>query len=110
MTADRTYTVALDVMGADSGLEAVVAGGLQALKKVGESLRVVFVGRQEEITRILSTHRDITGNVSVQHAEREVPMHISATDGVRMRDSSITVGLSLVRDRQADAFVSPGNT
>lgn len=110
MTADRTYTVALDVMGADSGLEAVVEGGLQALKKVGESLRVVFVGRQEEITRILSTHRDITGNVSVQHAEREVPMYISATDGVRMRDSSITVGLSLVRDRQADAFVSPGNT
>jgi glycerol-3-phosphate acyltransferase PlsX len=37
-------------------------------------------------------------------------MHISATDGVRMRDSSIAVGLRLVKDKQADAFVSPGNT
>lgn len=48
--------------------------------------------------------------MSVHHAETEVLMHIAATDGVRMRDSSVAVGLKLVKRHQAHAFVSPGNT
>jgi glycerol-3-phosphate acyltransferase PlsX len=37
-------------------------------------------------------------------------MHVSATDGVKMRDSSIAAGLRLVKTGEADVFVSPGNT
>ena len=37
-------------------------------------------------------------------------MHVAATDGVRMKDSSISVGVMEVKEKRADAFVSPGNT
>jgi glycerol-3-phosphate acyltransferase PlsX len=110
VTADEKYTVALDVMGSDRGHEAMIDGGLQAARRVGPPLRVVFVGRQEITERYLSTQRNLPRNISCEHAESEVPMGLAATEGVKMRDSSIAVGLRMVKEQKADAFVSPGNT
>ncbi len=110
MSAEEKHTVVLDVMGADNGQECIIQGGIDAAKKLGNSLQLVLVGRQDNVNEVLSLKQDVPGNISVQHAAREVPMHIAATDGVRMRNSSIAVGLQLVKDKQADAFVSPGNT
>jgi len=107
---ENKSTVVLDVMGSDRGLEAVVNGGLIAARRYSESLHVVFVGREDNIRAVLSAQTELPGNIEVQHAESEVPMHIPATDGVKMRNSSIAVGLKLVKSGQADAFVSPGNT
>lgn len=110
MTDSRPYTVVLDVMGADSGEVGIIDGGVEAAKSVGEGLHVVLVGQKELIERRLSQWDDLPGNISIEHAAGMVPMDISASDGVRVKDSSIKVGLKLVRDGKADAFVSPGNT
>ena len=110
MTNYRTCTVVLDVMGADSGQEGIIEGGLDAARGLGDAVKVVFVGREEIIEKILSAREDLPANVAVRHASGEVPMQMSATDGVRMRDSSIKVGLRMVKEKEADAFVSPGNT
>ncbi len=110
MTADKKHTVVLDVMGADSGQKSIIQGGIDAARQMGDSIQLIFVGRKNAIEICLSNIQELPTNISVQHAEREVPMHMSATDGVRMRDSSIAVGLRLVKKQQADAFVSPGNT
>lgn len=110
MTINGTCTVALDVMGADGGPKAIVEGGLEAARQLGNAIHVVFVGRQEQIQPVLSAQKQPVANISVHHAESEVPMHIAATDGVKLRDSSVAVGLKLVKRHQANAFVSPGNT
>ena len=110
MTRNGTCTVALDVMGADGGPQVIIEGGLDAARQIGEAIHVVFVGRSDLIEPILAAQKHRPTNTSVQHAETEVPMHIAATDGVRMRDSSIAVGLKMVKRHHADAFVSPGNT
>ncbi len=110
MTEDATYTVALDVMGADRGPEEIIRGGIEAARQMGDRLRVILVGHRDKIQLVLNTTPPAPPTVTVQHAETEVPMHIAATDGVRMRDSSISVGLRLLKDGSADAFVSPGNT
>ncbi|MFH1374121.1 MAG: phosphate acyltransferase PlsX [bacterium] len=110
MTADEKHTVVLDVMGADSGQEQIVQGGVDAARRLGDAMRLVFVGRQNQLEATLARIADPPSNISIQHAESEVPMEMSATDGVRMRDSSIAVGLRMVKDRRAAAFVSPGNT
>ncbi|HOP06504.1 MAG TPA: phosphate acyltransferase PlsX [candidate division Zixibacteria bacterium] len=110
MTPDRTHTIALDVMGSDSGEAGIIAGGLEAARRMGKAVHVIFVGRSETINEILQKETDPPTNVSVVHADEEVPMYVTASDGVRMRDSSIKVGLMLVRRKKADAFVSPGNT
>jgi glycerol-3-phosphate acyltransferase PlsX len=110
MTTDKKHTVVLDVMGADSGAECIIQGGIDAARKIGENLRVVFVGDSYQINEILSAKENLPPNLSVKHASVAVPMHVSATDGVRMRDSSVAVGLRLLKSNGADAFVSPGNT
>jgi glycerol-3-phosphate acyltransferase PlsX len=110
MAEKDRQTIALDVMGADTGEATIIDGGLMAAQQRADRLHVILVGHQERIQKVLDQADSVPSNVSVQHAEREVPMSVSATEGVRMRDSSIHVGLRLVRDGKADAFVSPGNT
>jgi glycerol-3-phosphate acyltransferase PlsX len=97
-------------MGADRGVGVMVDGAVEAATTLGKKARITMVGRQELIEAELKRITDRPANLSVTHAETEVPMHIAATDGVRMRDSSVSVGLKLVKEGKADAFVSPGNT
>jgi phosphate acyltransferase len=110
MMANGICTVALDVMGADSGPNPIIEGGLDIARSLGGMIHVLFVGKQKQIEAALAHIKDIPKNISIRNADSEVTMHIAATDGVRMRDSSIAVGLRLVKDQEAQAFVSPGNT
>jgi len=110
MTPARQQTIALDVMGSDGDVAGIVAGGLEAARKMGGAVHIVLVGREPDIQQVLDQEENLPTNISIRHASEEVPMHISATDGARMRDSSIRVGLKEVRRQEADAFVSPGNT
>jgi glycerol-3-phosphate acyltransferase PlsX len=110
MAVNEKHTMVLDVMGADGGEEQIIQGGIDAARKLGDSLHLIFVGRKEVLERNHTGTPELPSNISIQHAAREVPMHISATDGVRMRDSSIAIGLRLVKNKQACAFVSAGNT
>jgi len=103
-------TVILDVMGADNGPEGIIEGGLDASLRLGESLKLILVGREDIIQPILDNKTADLKNISIVNADTEVPMGISATEGVRMRDSSIAVGLKKIKSGEAGAFVSPGNT
>jgi len=110
MVADSRQTVALDVMGSDGGPQSAVDGGLHAAAAMPDTLNLVFVGQKERIEPLLDKAGPPPPNVSIVHASTEVPMHVAATDGIRLRDSSVAVGLKMVKENQADAFVSPGNT
>jgi len=110
MTDHSRQIVALDVMGADDGPGPIIRGGLEAARRLGEALRVVLVGHEETINEQFTHIDGRPANVSVRHAETEIAMEVSATNGVRQRDSSMAVGLKMVRNGEADAFVSAGNT
>ncbi|MFQ5499337.1 MAG: phosphate acyltransferase PlsX [Candidatus Zixiibacteriota bacterium] len=110
MSNDRQITIALDVMGADAGEAQIIEGGIEAARHYGGKLNVVLVGCKPELDQTLSQSDTLPGNVSVEYSETSVPMHASATDGLRRRSSSIAVALKLVREGRADGFVSPGNT
>ncbi len=110
MSDNEKYTIVLDVMGADHGPEIIIDGGLMAARNLGSRLHVILVGDKEQIDKHLSTVETIPDNISVEHASSVVPMHISATEGVRMRDSSIVIGLKQLKEKKAHGFVSPGNT
>ncbi len=110
MAEHKRQTIALDVMGADAGEGPIIDGGLAAARGRPDRVHVILVGHRDRIQKVLDQADEVPENTSIEHAEREVPMGVSATEGVRMRDSSIHVGLRLVREGKADAFVSPGNT
>ncbi len=103
--------IALDVMGSDNHPRPDIAGGILAAREYDDT--ILLVGEEQIIRRELDSQP-----AQVQRAKLEI---VPAEDRVLMTDSpglvgkakpksSIHVGLNLVRDGSADAFVSAGNT
>ncbi len=107
---DKTITIALDVMGADSSPESIMQGGLQAASQKGDALKLVLVGKVEVINDFIKTQRNLPSNIIIENAPHAVAMSDSATEGVRKKTSSIAIGLTMQKEGRADAFVSAGNT
>ena len=101
--------IALDAMGGDSAPAEIVAGGAQAARELG--LRVALVGRPEEIVAELARHGAKPDTVTVVPASEVIEMDEHPAQAARhKKDSSIVVGLRMVKQGEAAAFVSAGNT
>lgn len=101
--------IVLDAMGSDDAPQVDVDGGVRAARRFGQE--IILVGREELIRRELAQY-DTTGlKLSVVHAEQVIDMGEHPSEAVRNKpNSSMVVGMKLVRDGQADAFVSAGNS
>src|SRR5437588_423699 len=102
--------IALDAMGSDRAPKPEVEGAIQAARRFG--IQVTLVGLEETLRAELSRHpfsRSLP--ISVVHASEVILMDDKALQAVRAkRDSSMRVGLRLVREGKADAFITAGNT
>jgi phosphate acyltransferase len=101
--------IAVDAMGGDHAPREVVRGAVQAARENGFSL--ILVGQEPRIREELSQADAPAGEIEIVHASEVVEM--CETPGIALRkkkDSSIRVGLSLVAEGRADAFVSAGNS
>ena len=102
--------IAVDAMGGDRAPAAVVRGALKAVEEM-EGLRVELVGSEPEILRELEAAAWEGDSITVVPASETVGMGESPVEAVRSKkDSSGSVGLKRVRDGQACALVSAGNT
>jgi len=102
--------ILLDVMGGDLPSRELVKGGIIAGRRHG--LNILFVGDQKTIQEALSEHNEREGDrFSILPASQTVGMDEPPVQAVRgKRDSSLIKGLIALREGEADAFVSPGNT
>jgi glycerol-3-phosphate acyltransferase PlsX len=105
-TGGHNMKIVLDAMGGDHAPGVVIDGAVQAVKEL--NVEIVLVGRQDQINKELARHD--TAGLSIVHADQVIEMeeHVDAVK--RKRESSIRVGMRLVREKQADAFVSAGNS
>lgn len=96
-------------MGGDRAPEAVVEGAVQAAREFG--IHVILVGDREILRDLLKRHSSADLPVAVKHASEVVGMHESPAVAVRRkRDSSIRVAFDLVKNGEARAAVSAGNS
>ncbi|PLY02545.1 MAG: phosphate acyltransferase PlsX [Desulfuromonas sp.] len=101
--------VAVDAMGGDHAPAAEVAGAVLAARLW--RISVVLVGDTQKIEAELANHQTDGLDVRVQQASEVVGMHDSASDAVRKKkDSSIRVAFDLVKQGEAHAVVSTGNS
>jgi len=103
-------TVALDAMGGDYAPKEIVKGALLALDN--PNINILLVGQPDAIQKELliggQTQQD---RLTIMPATEVIEMGESPANAVRKKkDSSICVGLRLVKEGKADAFVSAGNT
>ncbi|MFZ0547739.1 MAG: phosphate acyltransferase PlsX [Candidatus Promineifilaceae bacterium] len=101
--------IAVDAMGSDTYPEPDVAGAVLAAREFGDD--IILVGDEMVIKKALSQHDTAALSIHVQHATEVIEM--TDKPGVASRqkkDSSMHVGMRLVKEGQADAFVSAGNT
>src|SRR5438128_1184430 len=102
--------IALDAMGSDRAPKPEVEGAIQAARSYG--VRVILVGREPQIRAELDRHPAAQKlPLEIVHADEVITMDDKVAQAVRAkRDSSIRVGLRLVREAVASGFVTAGNT
>jgi glycerol-3-phosphate acyltransferase PlsX len=102
-------TIVVDAMGGDNAPDAEIEGVIKAVKEL--PVAVILVGREELIRKVLKQY-DVKGMaIKIVHASEIISMNESGATAVRKKkDSSIHVACRLVRDGNADGFVSAGNT
>ncbi len=103
--------VAVDAMGGDFAPLNDVSVAIIAAEEKKDSLEIILVGKENLINEELKKHKIGLNNISVVNAADVITMHDSPTDSLKTKsDSSISVGINLVKDKKADAFISAGNT
>ena len=103
--------IIVDAMGGDHAPEAIVRGALEARREHG--VEILLVGRAAEVLRAVEAtgEKTLPAGVEIRDASEVVDMEDDpATAFKTKKDSSLTVGLSLLRDGAGDAFVSAGST
>jgi phosphate acyltransferase len=101
--------IAVDAMGGDYAPALVVAGAVQAARDLG--IEIVLVGQQDVVQAELAKH-DVSGlPVTIHHASQVIEMDEHPAAAVKAKkDSSMTVGMDLVKQQEADAFFTAGNS
>ena len=102
--------IVLDAMGGDHAPAVVVDGGVQAAREYG--VEVILVGRREAVEPELLARYDTTGlRVPLVHASEVIEMdEHPALAAKTKKDSSMAVGMQMVKRGEADAFVTMGNS
>jgi len=101
--------IIVDAMGGDYAPNVVIKGVIEAVNEY--NTEVVLVGDEARINALLKKAKYTGGNISVCPAREVIEMYEPAASSVRKkRESSIVVGVDLVKDGLGDAFFSAGNT
>jgi glycerol-3-phosphate acyltransferase PlsX len=101
--------IVVDAMGSDSHPEPDVAGAVAAAQDFGDE--ILLVGNEDQIRSELAKHESNGLSIRIVPASQVIRMTDKPSKASRVKlDSSMHVGLNLVKAGEAEAFVSAGNT
>ena len=101
--------VILDGMGGDYAPQEIVKGAVEAVEQMDHE--IVIVGPVEAIQNELDKCKYKGNQISIREANDVITMEDSPVKAIRRKtDSTLVVGLNMLKDGQGDMFVSAGNT
>ncbi|MEE1305955.1 MAG: phosphate acyltransferase PlsX [Agathobacter sp.] len=102
--------VVLDAMGGDNAPEAPVQGAVDAVN-ARDDIKVYLVGQEDVVKEELSKYTYPEDHIEVIHASEVIEMAEPPVEAIRKKkQSSIVVGMNMVKQREADAFISAGSS
>jgi glycerol-3-phosphate acyltransferase PlsX len=110
---EKGMRIVLDAMGSDNCPEAEILGALEAGQLFGE--KVILVGPENEIKNRLDTRSNAINLLEIVNAEDVITMEdkglqLALKAKRKGSRTSMAVGIDLIKSKDADAFVTAGNT
>ena len=103
--------IIVDAMGGDNAPFEIVKGSLEAAETLG--VDIILTGKVEEILKCIEKlgYSDLPKGIEIANATEVIEMDEEPSMAFRRKkDSSITVGLNMLKNGQGDAMVSAGST
>lgn len=106
----KVTRVVLDAMGGDLAPAEPVKGAVDAVKN-RDDIRVILVGQEDVVREELAKYTYPAERIQVVHAEEVIETAEPPVNAIRKKkQSSIVVGMNMVKQKEADAFVSAGSS
>jgi len=104
----KTMRIAVDASGGDYAPHEIVKGAVKAAQEY--EVEVALVGRKKVLHVLAGRHLQKHG-LTIVEASQTIGSHESPVKAIRSKpNSSIVIGVNLVKDGRASGFVSAGNT
>ena len=100
--------IVVDAMGGDDAPGVVVDGAVQAARDFG--IEIILVGQEDLVKAELAKHNAAGLPIRTVHAAEVIEMHEHTMAVKEKKDNSMSVGMRLVKQGEADAFMTAGNT
>ena len=102
--------IAVDAMGGDNAPGEIIKGAVDAVSRRSD-IQVLLVGREDVVLKELGKYSFPENQIKVVPASEVIETDEPPVNAIRKKkDSSIVVGMNLVRSGEADAFVSAGSS
>ncbi len=107
---EEMIRVAVDAMGGDHAPVEIVKGAIDAVT-LRQDIKVYLIGRQEAVDKELKALSYQGTQIEVVHAPEVIETAEPPVLAIRKKkQSSIVVGMNMVKEQKADAFVSAGSS
>lgn len=107
---EEMVKVALDAMGGDDAPVEIVKGAVEAVNE-RDNIQVLLVGKEAFVQAELDKYDYPKERIRIVHAEEVITNDEAPVMAIRRKkSSSIVVAMNLVKNKEADAFVSAGST
>ena len=107
--------ILLDAMGGDNAPEACIRGAVKAVKEIRSE--IILIGNEEiiknKIKEIYGKENisEISERLSIKKATETIEMEDVPTQAIKhKKDSSMVVGLNMLKEEKGDVFISAGNS
>ena len=101
--------IVVDGMGGDNAPKAVVGGVVEAIKEY--NVEIVVTGDKDLLEKEFSNYEFDRSKLEIVHTTEIIENEDKPVQAIRRKkDSSMVVGLNIVKEKKADAIVSAGST
>ena len=102
--------IAVDTLGGDNGCEYIMLGISEAMAKY-DDVDIIVTGKEEEIKKYMTKYNCDLSRITIINATEEITCHDAPVEAIRTKkDSSLVLALNEVKNGNAQACISSGNS